>query len=108
MKFRVPKTDRNTAADTHHKCEQKRAASRKVLLKILDNHILPSVIFVLHNRVCNPVVSSEQRLQAKLAKLSERPDKPLRSSNEKTVVALDKIFLPGFAGDLLACGTKHP
>ena len=64
LKFRVPKTnvfldkavhsfqqkllrsETSTAADTHRKCDQKRAASRKVLHKNLDNHLLPSVIFV--------------------------------------------------------------
>ena len=70
----------STAADTHHKGEKKRAVSRKVLLKNLDNHLLTSVIFVLRNRVRNDVVSSEQPLQGKLAKLSESQDKPLRSS----------------------------
>ena len=97
-----------TAADTHHKCDQKRAVSRKVFLKNLDNHLFPSVNFVLRNRVRNHVVSSEQRLKAKLAKFSERQDKPLRSSNEKTVVVLDDIILPGFVRDLLAFGPKHP
>ena len=88
LKFRVPKTDVlsdqavhsfqlkmlrseiSTAADTHHKTDQKRAASRKVLLKNRDNHLLPSVIFVLRNRVCNHAVNSERKLQRKLAKLS--------------------------------------
>ena len=98
----------STAADTHHKFDQKQAASRKALLRNLDNQFLPSVIFVLSNRVRNHVVNSEQRLQGKLAKLSERQDKPLRSSNEKTVVVLDKINLPGFVRDLLAFGPKRP
>ena len=71
FKFRVPKTEIFTAADTHHKFDQKQALSRKVLLMILDNHLLPSIIFVLRNRVRNYVVSSEQRLQEKLAKLSK-------------------------------------
>ena len=71
FKFRVQKTEIFTAADTHHKFDQKQALSRKVLLMILDNHLLPSIIFVLRNRVRNYVVSSEQRLQEKLAKLSK-------------------------------------
>ena len=126
MKFRVPKTDVfsdravhssqlkllrseiSTSADTHHKCEQKRAASQKVLRRNLDNHLLPSVIFVLRNRVRNHVVNSEQRLQGKLAKVSERQDKPLKASNEKTVAVLDNIILSGFAKDLLVFGPKHP
>ena len=126
LKFCVPKTDVfsnqavhlfqlkllrseiSTAADTHCKCDQKRAASRKVLLKNLDNHLLPSVIFVLRNRVLNHVVNSERRLQGKLAKFSERQDKPLRASNEKTVAVLDNIILPGFIRDLLVFGPKHP
>ena len=62
----------STAADTHRKCDQKRAASRKVLLKNLDKHLLPSVILFFGNRVRNRVVNSERRLQGKLAKLSER------------------------------------
>ena len=108
MKFRVPKTEISTAADTHHKCDQKRALSRKDLLKILDNHLLPSVIFVLRKRVRNYVVSSEQKLQGKLATISKRQDKPLRPSNEKNVVVLDNIILPGLVRDLLAFGPKHP
>ena len=36
-----------------------------------------------------------------------RQDKPLGSSNEKTVEVLDNI-LQGFVKDLLAFGTKHP
>ena len=98
----------STAADTHHKCDQKQAASRKVLLKNLDNHLLPSVIFVLRKPVRNHVFSSERRLQGKLAKLSERQDKPLRASNEKTVAVLDDMVLPGLVRDLLAFGPKHP
>ena len=43
--------------------DQKRAASTKVLLKNLDNQLLPSVIFVLRNRVRNHVVHSERRLR---------------------------------------------
>ena len=93
---------------THKKCDQKRAACRKVLRMNLDNHLLPSVIFVLRNRFRNRMVSSEQRLQGKLAKLSERQDKPLRSSNEKTAVVLDNIILPEFVRDLLAFGLQHP
>ena len=110
LKFRAPETDVfsdqvvrsfhlillklkiSTAVDTHHKCDQKQAASRKVLLKNFDNHLLPSVIFVLRNRVCKHVVSSEQRLHGELANLSEDQDKPLRSSNEKTAVVLDNII----------------
>ena len=112
MRFRVPKTDVfsdqavhtfqlkllrleiSTAADTQRKCDQKRAASRKVLLKNLDKHLLHSVIFVLRNRV----------LQGKLAKLFARQDERLRASNEKTVAVLDNIILPGFVTDLLAFG----
>ena len=110
--FRVPKTDVcgdqalhsfqlkllsseiSTAIDTYNNCDQNRAASEKVILKNLDNHLLPSIIFVLRNRVRNHVVSSKQRLQGKLAKLLEVQDKPQRSSNEKTVVVLDNIILP--------------
>ena len=98
----------STAADTHHKCDQKRAASRKVLLKNLDNHLFSSVIFVLRNRVRNHVVISEQRLQGKLGKISERQDKPLRAIKEKTVAVLDNIILPGFVRGLLVFGPKHP
>ena len=98
----------STATDTQRKCDQKRAASRKVLLKNLDNHLLPSVIFVLRNRVRNHVINSERRLQGKLAKLSEGQEKPLRASDEKTVAFLDNIILPGFVMDLLAFGQKHP
>ena len=36
-----------------------------------------------------------------------RQDKQLKSSNEKTVVLLDNIILPGFVSDLLAFGRKH-
>ena len=117
LKIPVPKTDvfsdqavhsfqlkllrskNSKASDTHHKCDQKRAAGRKVLLKNLDNLLLPSVIFVLRNHV----VYSER----KLAKLSVRQDKLLRASNEKTVAVLDNIILPGFVKDLLAFGPKH-
>ena len=71
LKFCVPKTDVfsdqmvhsfqlkllrseiSTAADTHRKCDQKQAAGRKILLNKLDNHLLPSVIFVLRNAVGN-------------------------------------------------------
>ena len=102
------RSETSTAADMHHKCDQKRAASRKVLLKILDNNLLSSLNLVLPNRVRNHVVSSEQILPGKLAKLSERRDKPLRSSNEKTVVVLDNTILPGFVRDLLILGPKHP
>ena len=98
----------STAADTHRKCDQKRAASRKILLKNLDNHLLPSVIFVLRNQVRNHVVKSERRLQGKLAKISERQDKPIRASNEKTVAVLDNIILPGFFRYLLDFGPRHP
>ena len=49
-----------------------------------------------------------KRLQSKPAKLSERQDKPLRLPNEKTVVILDNIILPGFVRDLLAFGSKLP
>ena len=101
------RSETSAAADTHNKYDQKRAASQKVLLKNLDNYLLPSVIFGLRNRVGNHVVSSEQRLQRKLAKLSERQDKPLRSSNENTVVVLD-IIKPVLVRDLLAFGPKHP
>ena len=38
-------------SSAHYKCDQKRAASRKLLLKNLDNHLLTSVIFVWRNRV---------------------------------------------------------
>ena len=54
------------------------------------------------------MVNSEQRLQGKIAKFSEKQDKPLRSSNEKTVVVLDNTILPGFVKDLLAFEPKHP
>ena len=62
----------------------------------------------MRNRVRNRVVNSEQRLQEKLAKLSERQDKPLRISNEKTVAVKDVIILPKFVMDWLAFGPKHP
>ena len=81
-----------TAAKTHHICYQKPAASRKVFLKSLDNHILPSVILSLRNRVRNHIVSSEHTLQEKFNKLMERQYKPPRSSNEKTVVVLEQIL----------------
>ena len=74
FQLKLLRSETSTAADTHHQCDQKRTASRKVLLKNLDNHLLPTVIFVLRNRVCNHVVSSEQRLQGKLAKLLERQE----------------------------------
>ena len=126
MKFRVPKTDVfsdpavhsfklkslrseiSTAAAMHHKCGQKRAASQKVLLKNSVNHLLPSVIFVLRNRVRNHAVNPQRRLQGKLAKLSERQNKPFRASNEKIVTVLDNIILPGFVRNLLAFGPKRP
>ena len=59
------------AVDFNDICDQKQAASRKVLPQNLDNHLLPSVFFVLRNPVRNPAFSSEQRVQRKLAKLSE-------------------------------------
>ena len=58
--------------DTHDLCHQKRAASRKNLFRNLDNHLMPSIIFVLGNRVRNHVVSSERRLLGKLVKFSEK------------------------------------
>ena len=67
-----------------------------------------SVIFVLRNRVCNHVFSSEQRLQGKLPKLWERQDQPLRSSNQMTVVVLNDIILTRFKRDLLLFGPKPP
>ena len=63
------------------------------IIFILDNQILPSVILVLRNQIRIHVVCSERRLQGKLAKLSERQDKLLRASNEKTVSVLDNIIL---------------
>ena len=108
FQLKLLRSEISRAFDTHHKCDQKRAASRKVLRKSLDNNLLPSVIFVLCNRVRNHVVDSEQRLQGKLAKLSERQDKPLRASNEKTVAVLDNIILPGFVKDMLVFCPKHP
>ena len=62
----------------------------------------------MRNQVRNHVVSSEQRLQGNLTKFSERQDKPVRSSNEKTVVVLDNIIFPGLVRDLLSFGQKHP
>ena len=80
----------------------------KFYLRILEYHLLPTVIFVLRNRVRNQVVNSEQRLTEKLAKILEKQEKTLRSSEEKTVVVLSKIILPRFVKDLLAFGPKHP
>ena len=80
----------------------------KFYLRTLEYHLLPSVIFVLRNRVRNQVVNSEQRLTEKLAKILEKQEKTLRSSEEKTVVVLSKIILPTFVKDLLAFGPKHP
>ena len=71
-------------------------------------HLLPSVIFVLRNRVRNHAVNSEQRLQGNLSKLSEMQDKPQRAYNEMTVAVLDNIILPGFDRDLLSFCPKHP
>ena len=85
FQLKLLRSEISTAVATHHKCDKERAASQNVL-KILDNHLL----------------------QGKLTKLSERQDKPKRSSNEKTVVILDNIILPGFVRDLLAFGPKHP
>ena len=62
----------------------------------------------MRNRVCSHVVSAEEILQGKPAKLSERQDKPQRSSDEKTVMVLDDINLPRSFTDLLAFGRKHP
>ena len=62
----------------------------------------------MRNRTRNHVVSFDQRLQVKLAQLSERQHKQLRSSNEKTVEVLVNSILPGFVKDLFVFDPKNP
>ena len=104
LQLNLLRSEVSTADDTHNKCYQNRAASRKAVLGNLDSHLLSSVIFALRNRICNYVVSFEQILQEKLVKLSERQDKPLRSPNENSVVFLENIILSGLIRDFLAFG----
>ena len=47
-------------------------------------------------------------LNDKLARLSERQDRPLRNGSHKNVVTLDGVELPKFVLDVLSLGPKHP
>ena len=49
-----------------------------------------------------------KRLNDKLAKLSERQDRPLRNGSHNNVVTLDGVELPKFVLDVLSLGPKHP
>ena len=57
---------------------------------------------------------TSKRLNDKLAKLSERQDRPLRNGsqyvrcNNNNVVILDGVELPKFVLDVLSLGPKHP
>ena len=51
---------------------------------------------------------TSRRLRDKLAKLSERQDRPLRNESHKTVVALDGVKRPKFVLDVLPLCPKHP
>ena len=48
-----------------------------------------------------------KRLNDKLAKLSEKQDRPLRNGSYNNVVTLDGVELPKFVLDVLSLGPKH-
>ena len=49
-----------------------------------------------------------KRLNNKLAKLSERQDRPLRNGSHNNDVSLNGVELPKFVLDVLSLGSKHP
>ena len=49
-----------------------------------------------------------KRLKDKLAKLSERQNRPLRNGSHNNVVTLDGVELPKCVLDVLLLGQKHP
>ena len=49
-----------------------------------------------------------ERLNDKLAKLSERQERLLRNGSHNNVVTLDGVELPKFVLDVLSLGPKHP
>ena len=49
-----------------------------------------------------------KRFNDKLAKLSERQDRPLRNGSYYNVVTLDGVELPKFVLDVFSLGPKHP
>ena len=53
------------------------------------------------------IAENTQRLNQKLEKLSQRPNKPLRENNT-AIKTLDLIELPVFVKELLSNAPKHP
>ena len=69
---------------------------------------LPYIVYSIRKGMRNHSELSSKRLNDKLAKLSERQDRPLLNGPHNNVVTLDGVELPKFVLDFLSLGPKHP
>ena len=88
--------------------EEKLGEDRGILRKEVKKELLPSIVFSIRKDMRDHFELFSKRLNDKLAKLSERQDRPLRNESHSIVVTLDGVELPKFVLDVLSLGPKHP
>ena len=88
--------------------EEKLEENRDILRKEVKTELSPSVVYSIRKemRFHSKLIST--RLKDKLAKLSERQDRPFRNGSLKDVVTLEGVELSRFVLDVLSLGPKHP
>ena len=67
-----------------------------------------SIFRFVRRQVEASLKTTSKKHRKKLEKLTERQDKPLAGRNERSVMVLDNIELPGWVYEVLSMGPKHP
>ena len=87
---------------------EKLGEDRGILRKEAKKELLTSIVYSIRKEMRDLSELLSKRLNDKLAKLSERQDKPLRNGSHNNVVTLDDVEQPKFVLDVLSLGPKHP
>ena len=88
--------------------EEKLGEDRGILRKEAKKELIPSIVYSIRKEMRDHSDLISKRLNDKLAKLSERQDRPLRNGSHNNVVKLDDVELLKFVLELLSLGPKHP
>ena len=87
--------------------EEKFGEDGDILRKEVKTELFPSIVFSIRKEMIYHSELISCRLNHKLAKLSERQDRPVRNGSHNNVVTLDGVELPKFVLDVLSLSPKR-
>ena len=88
--------------------ETKLGEDRVILRKEVKKELIPSIVYNIRKEMRDHSELFSKRLNDKLAKISEKQDRPLLNGSHNNVVTLEGVELPKFVLDVLSLGPKHP